>query len=363
MTNIYKNWLKTQALASVMQPLSVPIDSNAEDYLADQGYGKLGWRHLRRRVQFALSGQKKYLKNHLQTSWKRGLWIYKGIPQIGDALMDLAPRSLLQQQGFKIDLYTDPHLASMFNDDPWFEQVYDNTQTISSEIYDFVIVPSYKGRSLRHKSSLTPKLSWVSMHDFYTGPEFNRGQFATQRIIDLLGCKATQLEFVQHQQQKLLLLATAPTEKRNFKKIAFALGGVDELRTYKHWLSLATALTDSGINIEFTLLGSANALEAAQEITSRSSNALRINNHVNKTSITECRNLIHQQDLLITADGGLMHLGSTTGTKLVSLFHSTVKPHWRLSGKHLNAALQSTTSSVSDIPLSLITQKAIDALQ
>lgn len=362
MISTYNDWLRKQALSSVTQPLSVGVDSNDENYFRDQGYEKLGWRHFRRRVQFALSGQQKHLKNHIEPNWKRGLWIYKGVPQIGDALMDLAPRSLLRQQGICIDLYTDTHLAAMFNGDPWFERVYDDAQTIKSQNYDFVIVPSHKGRSLRHKSRLLPNLAWISMHGFYTGPEFHRGKFATQRIMDLLEHEATELEFAQHQQQKLRPLVSRPAERRDFTKIAFALGGVDASRTYNDWVPLTKALLRDSKKIEITLLGSTNAEETARVLMSACAATTRISNQVNHTDLPECRDLIQQQDVIIAADGGLMHLGATTKTRLVSLFHVGVDPLWRLSGAHLQSALQSATNKVSDIPVSTVVQGISKAL-
>ena len=358
----YRNWLKTQALSSITQPLSSCVDSNGEDYLADQGYEKLGWRHFRRRVQFALSRQQKHLKNYIQPTWKRGLWIYKGVPQIGDALMDLAPRSLLRDQGFCVDLFTDSHLAAMFKDDPWFERVYDDPARIAGENYDFVIVPSHKNRSLKHKSQLASDLPWVSMHGFYTGPEFHRGKFATQRLIDLLGCRSTELEFFRHQQQKLKPLAPASSVHARTTKIALALGGVDEARTYGNWLAVAEKIRQTDHAIELTLLGSSNAVGAVRAFMSQFSNPLRVYDQVNKTDITECRKLIGQQDLLIAADGGLMHLGAATAANMVSLFHKEVDPRWRLSGPCLQYALQSSTNTINDIAVETIVKACTDAL-
>ena len=358
----YSDWLKRQALASVTQPLSSMIDSNDEDYLHAQGYDKLGWRHFRRQVQFALSGQQKHLQGEIFPSWKKVLWIYKGIPQIGDALMDLAPRSLLWQQGFCVDLFTDPHLAAMFKDDLWLDRVFDDPRLITGQNYDFVIVPSHKNRSLRHKARLAPHLPWVSMHGFYTGPEFHRGKFATQRLLDLLGCETTELEFSAHQRQKLRPLEHPANGPRKITRIAIALGGVDAARTYDHWLTVAETLFQNGNDIDLTLLGSGNAVEVARAFMSQFSNQRRVVDQVNKTDITECRRLIGQQDLLIAADGGLMHLGATTAAKLVSLFHKEVDPRWRLSGPHLPSALQSSTHAVSDIAVQTIVKACTDAL-
>lgn len=358
----YKEWLKIQALLAVTQPLSSRVVSNDEDYLRAQGYEKLGWRHFRRQLQFAFSGQQKYLKNEIRPNWKKVLWIYKGIPQLGDALMDLAPRSLLRQQGFCVDLFTDTHLAAMFRNDPWLDHIYDDPARITGENYDFVIVPSHKNRSLKHKVRLAARLPWVSMHGFYTGPEFHRGKFSTQRLIDLLGCSSTEPEFFWHQQQKLRPLDPPVNAPGRITRIAIALGGVDAARTYGHWLSVAEKLFQQYRSIELTLLGSNNAVEVTRVFMSRFSHPQSAFDQVNKTDITECRRLIGQQDLLIAADGGLMHLGATTAVKLVSLFHKEVDPRWRLSGACLQSALQSSTDTVSDIAVEAIVKACTDAL-
>jgi ADP-heptose:LPS heptosyltransferase len=359
----YESWLKRQALISVTQPLSFRVESNEADYANEVGYKKLGWRHFRRALAFALSGQNEHLSHRIEQSWKKGLWLYKGIPQIGDSLMDLAPRSLLHQQGFCIDLYTDSHLAKLYSGDPWFNRVHDDPQTIANQDYDFVIVPSHKSRSLRTKSLLLPGHPWISMHGFYTGPDFHRAKFATQRIIDLLGYEASEQNFFLHQDQKLVPLAEPPAARRTIKKIAFALGGVHPSRTYQHWGQLAKALVnDQTDKIEFTLLGSGNAVDAAQVFMNEFSETLQAFNQVNKTSLAECRELIHQQDLFIAVDGGLMHLGATTATRLVSLFNSEISPLWQLSGAHLQSAIQSATRDVNDIPVNAIVKAARNSL-
>ena len=358
----YRNWLQQQALASVTQPLSSRVDSSDEDYLQAKGYEKLGWRHFRRRVQFLMSGQQKYLANAIDPGWKKALWIYKGIPQIGDALMDLAPRGLLRQQGFYVDLFTDSHLAALFKDDPWLDRVGHDPQLIADQNYDFVIAPSNMNRSLKYKAQLAPRLPWVSMNGFYTGPEFHRGKFSTQRLLDLLGHETTELEFSRHQQQKLSPLEFSVHSPQRTTRIAIALGGVDLARTYCHWLAVAKALFQTSQNIELTLLGSGNAVEVARAFIGQVSHPQNVVDQVNKTDLAQCRSLISQQDLLIAADGGLMHLGTTTAVKLVSLFHNKVQPHWRLSEPHLRSALQSTTHAVSDIAVQAIVQACTDAL-
>lgn len=345
--------LRKQAKLSVTQPLSRPVSANDAVYLAHTGFQKLGWRQVRRAIYFRLSGQEKYGQARISADWKRGLWLYKGIPQIGDALMDLAPRCLLAEQGLTMDLYTDAHLAAMFADDPWLDRVLCNSEDVRLKNYDFVIVPSFKRRSLKEKIFLLPDTPWISMHGFYTGPEFHRGEFAAQRLADALSLTHSPTELAQHSRQKLKPLprtepAPAPAARI---KLAIALGGVDPLRSYQNWLTLAQALAKIA-SLDITLLGSTNALDEARAFECQWAGPLH--NAVNKTDLWQCRQLINEQDIVIACDGGLMHLTVTTPTQMVSLFTSTVEPAWRLPADRLDSALKSNTDDVNGIAPSKI---------
>ena len=116
--------LKQLALATTTPQLRRPVSTaSSQEYISEAGYRKLGWRALRRRLVFLMSGQAKSKINSLTNAGRRGLWLYFGEGQIGDALMDLAPRSLLHARGFSMDLLTDKHIARLFEGDPWFTRV------------------------------------------------------------------------------------------------------------------------------------------------------------------------------------------------------------------------------------------------
>jgi hypothetical protein len=194
MFSIYKNWLQRKALLSTTQDISHAVANNEAAYRAETGIAKLAWRQVRREISFSFSGETKLLQTKINPGWTKGLWLYKGIPQIGDALMDLAPRNMLEEAGLSIDLLTDKHLAKMFENDTWFDRVFDEAALIDTSRYDFVIVPSHKRRSLKYKSHLFPQTPWVSIASFYTGPEYHRGEFASQRLADLLGRSLSKTE-------------------------------------------------------------------------------------------------------------------------------------------------------------------------
>ena len=355
--------LEKWAMLSVTQPLSQSVCANDSAYLASTGVSKLGWRQFRRAAYYGLCGHAANCCQNIQPHWRRGLWLYKGISQIGDALMDLAPRSLLTANGLAIDLFSDTHICELFEGDSWFGQVFSSIDLMQADHYDFVIVPSNKKRSLGHKRGPLAKLPWVSMHGFYTGPEFNRADFAAQRLFDALGIIGTLDELQNHAVQKLAPLISPHSSNKiqneSPVKIAFALGGVDCHRTYSKWENVALSIVTNK-PIDLTLLGSSNAILAADKFLAAW--PYRLTNMVNKTNLTQCRRIINEQDLLIASDGGLMHLGITTKTKLISLFPSHIRPEWRLPKSMQINSITSMSRNVSDIDPNIIANKIMQEL-
>lgn len=351
----FSSLLQRWGKLSVTQPLAQFVDANDEDYLLHTGIKKLGWRHFRRLVYFRLSGQCDLCRPSIPPGSIRCLWLYCGVPQIGDALMDLAPRSLLQQSGIRVDLYTEPHLATLFATDRYFEKIWSSPDDLKSAAYDFVIVPSNKRRSLKIKAKYLPLLPWLSMQGFYTGPEFHRAKFATQRLLEALAMTADTQQFNFHSRQKLSTLPSAgrANDVRRLK-LAIAVGGVDPRREYLRWHDVVRLLVRQ-FDVSLTLLGSENGSQAGKDIESAWPG--KISNQVGRTSLAQCRNLINEQDVFISCDGGLMHLALTTSAHLVSLFQSSVSPRWRLPDDLLGGAIQSATIDVNAISPESILEK------
>lgn len=344
------SWLERLGRLQVTQPLSEPVPANDEAFTAHTGLRKLGRRQLRRSLYLHFSGQKKSLHASINPSWRRGLWLYRGVPQIGDALMDLAPRSLLKAKGIAMDLCSEPHIAALFQGDPWFGKVFDSAAALKAQDYDFVIVQSYKSRSLRDKVSFLPALPWISIHGFYTGPEFHRASFAARRLCDALSVEPDAGGFAAHARQKLAALPHVPDAPGAARpvRIALALGGVDPLRTYTRWLELRVRL-ERRFPVEWTLLGSSNGTGAAKAFAAQASPVTAIHNLVGQTSLARCREAMQSQDVLVACDGGLMHLGVTTDARLVALFTATVSPRWRLPFDLQATALVSPGNAVDGV--------------
>lgn len=345
--------LKQLALETTTPQLKRPVSAvPAQKYMAEMGYKRLGWRAVRRSLIFVLSGQAKSKINSLRTVGNRGLWLYFGEGQLGDALMDLAPRSLLQKQGFRMDLLTDKPIAHLFQEDPWFEMVTDDVSLLTGVPYDFAIVLSNKRRSIQHKRKYFKKLPWVSILESFSGPDFHRAGYATQRLSDLLGLEMIPSEFVCHANQKLrprldsidFKFQTAQVKNA----VALCLGGVDPLRTFTGWATVITELMQCGKN-EFLLIGGDNGVSEARQIKQKFGNLAFVHDYVGKCSIAQSHDLLAAALVVVCADGGLMHLAATTTTPIVALFSSTIQPEWRLLSRPTAAFVCSSSPDVNDI--------------
>jgi ADP-heptose:LPS heptosyltransferase len=355
--NFLPSPIRALGLSSVQQPVSIPVAGNTKAYLEEIGINKLGWRAFRRELVYRWSQQDQFRIDKIPRQSKRGLWMYFGVPQIGDALMDLAPRSIFRELGVEIDLLVEPPLAQLFEGDAWFSKVLPNEHAALENSYDFVIVPSYKNRSLGPKAKLLPQSRWTSLHERFTGPEFHRARFATQRLVDLFGLQTDETSFSFHAKQKIRYETNEhATSLLKPCTVALALGGVDAYRTYEQWVEVVNLLVQDGWK-NFLLLGSPNGRPAAEAICASGPKSSNMLNMVGQTNLRQCHFLLSQSKFAIAADGGLMHLAVAANTPVVSLFQSTVHPQWRLPSEWIGAAIQSTTSRVNDIPAYLVQQR------
>jgi heptosyltransferase-2 len=352
-----KTVLIERAIASITTPIQSKIDTNNEDYLKKVGLKKLCWRALKRLIPLKLSGQKKLLLPKLDlTKHKRCLWLYYDAPQIGDALMDLAPRSLLNDLGVKIDLFTHEHIAKLFIGDQLFNRVESDPSKIDCQQYDFVIVTNFTWRALRHKQTYAKKLPWVSIFAEFTGPEVNRSLLSTLRLAELTNTKLSQDAINRHSSQKLILSDSNVQSIKNKDYMVLAIGGVDMKRTYRGWNELLYEIEKKLKLKKVLLVGSQNGLDDAVQIMAQS-HKLNIQNFVNETSLKECLSIMQKAKAIIAADGGLMHLAVSSEAPLISLFHNEIKPLWRLPQRYLPFAISSSSEFVNDINVKEIIQK------
>lgn len=344
-----KHKLVREAIDSISQPISEPVHTNKQSYLLEKGIRKLGWRAIRRLFAFSISGQKKYLVSNVDSEeWKRCLWLYYDVPQVGDALLDLAPRSLLQEMGIKVDLYTHKHLADLFAEDSWLNLVGTDPSTINTMDYDFVIISSFKWRSLKHKFFHARKLPWISIFGKFSGPELNRAIYSTKKIAEIFNKKLNHLDLAFHGLQKLSLKKYSNEVTLLPNSVAITIGGVDSTRTYENWHAVISGLQNVGVE-NIILIGNENGTVYIPHIMTLQDVGFNIHDHVGKTTLKECRQLMQSTSVIIAADGGLMHLAITCNKPVIGLFNQAINPAWRLPESLLALSIQSNTRDINDI--------------
>ena len=361
MNRLAPAWLRGLAQDCWTQPLSQPVPADT-GFASRKSLASLLVRSLRRRMQLRWCGQQPLRSERLQPSWKRLLWVHEGMPQIGDALMDLAPRSLLVQAGHSVDLLAAPHLAALFAGDRWFGQVHtldhkalDQTTPLAAQ-YDAVILLSDDRRSLQFKRQHLASLPWLSLHGLYNGPDFHRGRFSAQRHADWLGLDLPATALAQHARQKLALdpaaARWAQQQPGAAGAVLLALGGVVADRSYRHWPAVVAALRPLGRR-QWVLVGSANGRTAADAVLAAAQTDKPAGDQlldlVGQTSLQQVQALAAQARAVLCCDGGLMHLALCTSTPVLGLFSADIQPAWRLPMGQEGNSLQAPTRSVSSL--------------
>ena len=341
------------------QPLSNPVPADDAGFAARKGMLRVAVRSVRGALQLRSSGQRPRLRARLDPAWRRLLWIHEGMPQIGDALMDLAPRSLLREHGLSVDLYAPPHIASLFEGDRWFEHSLSRPDDLAEQGYDAAIVLGNSRRALLTKRRHLRRLPWVSLHGDYNGPDFHRAQFATQRLADLLGIVLNAADFDRHSAQKLHWLADDAIEDAAPQvpegSVALVLGGVRAQRIYPHWAQVLHGLQALGLR-HVVLLGADNGRAQAAQLMATSTPPFGPLDLVGRTTLRQAHAVLGRCAVAACCDGGLMHLALTTDCPVVALFDSSIDPAWRLPRSARITALRSASDAVDGVPPESVVQ-------
>lgn len=365
----FGRYLTATAIKCLTQPLNKKVLAvKPLDYVLETGASRIIQRFWYRKTIFLLGGQHLFQKHEIDKKWKRGLFLYFGENQIGDALMDLAPRTMLSKYGLSVDLLTTPHIAELYSGDLWFSAVHSDPRLLTATNYDFAIVLNNKRRSLTCKRLYFNSLPWLSIHENYFGPDFFRAGFVAQKFADFLHVELQKDEFFYHSRQKLVFQASVSdsTAFMNYslsaKSIVICVGGVDATRTYLHWGKVLERVSYI-YPLSVILLGSANGVSQAEEMAVRYSETVHIQNYVGKTTIAQVQQLMANCQLVACADGGLMHLAATTQVALVALFSNAIDPQHRLILDEAYDMISSPTIDVNDIPVISVSDAILRRMQ
>jgi heptosyltransferase-2 len=346
-------WIRRQGLGIVTQPLANKVDGTEKDYIQTEGLMKLGLRIIRRKLMLRRTGQSSTLRMSADPTWRKGLWIYQRTPQIGDALMDLACRSFFKECNCSVDLLTDANIEVLLQNDPWFNDVTSDVNTLLHRDYDFVVIQSIHHRSLQDKIKYFKVKPWVCMQGFYDVPDFARAQWGAHRLADLW--KKTEVaDFSFHAKQKLFFDTTA--NPRDIS-LTLVLGGKDPSRTYEDWAGVLEGLAKNGA-LTVTLIGTGEQAESSARDLLQLGLGIKVSNLVNQLKLQQCLQILARTQLLLVADGGAMHMGVAMNVpKIVSLFIETITPELRLPINYQLNAITSPTGNVKDISAHQIAAK------
>ena len=355
----WRSPLRALAEACVQQPLRLPVPDDAAGFAARKGPWRMALRTARHHLLLRCSGQLPTLRQCIKPGWSRVLWIHEGMPQIGDALMDLAPRSLLAERGMQVDLFASEHIATLFERDAWFAHSLHRPDDVRVENYDVAIVLSHDHKARVSKRARVATLPWVSLQGFYGGPDFHRARFVTQRLADLLSQRLAPEEFAWHSAQKLRVKPEAADWAAHVQAapggVALVLGGVWPARTYRHWVEILSALYTYGMR-SFVLIGSANGRAMADQLAAHCAADMTLADFVGRTTLPQAHALLAQSAAVVCTDGGLMHLALTTTTPVVALFNTEISPEWRFPVHVQGIGLRSPGHEVSEIAPELIAE-------
>lgn len=322
--------------------------SNARSFAAQTTLSKKVWLRFKRDLALALTGQLFCQHAAIPANAKRVLYVYLGMPQLGDSIMDLSARTLWAQRGLEVDLFTHASIASFYEGDPSFARVLSNRADLAKS-YDFVVLQSYNWKCLKLKWRHCLTTPVLSLHGHYYGPEFNRFDFARQAWARALGLPASQVGVVVKPVFNLKL--DHQSHVREQDTIALALGGVVSWRTYGRWVELIAHVQRTLPKHRWLLLGAENGLSSAAEVMAyfeKMSQAHLVENRVNQLTLPDVFKRLQKVTLLVTADGGLLHLAKAAQAPVVALMAGPIHPAMRFDGGDLASVIHAPVA-VNDI--------------
>ncbi len=357
-----KAYLHRYASALYKPSFGARVASNARSFAAQTTLSKKVWLRFKRDLALALTGQFFCQHAAIPASAKRVLYVYLGMPQLGDSIMDLSARTLWGRRGLEVELFTHASIASFYEGDPSFARVLSNRADLAKS-YDFVVLQSYNWKCLKLKWRYFLTKPFLALHGHYYGPEFNRLDFARHAWGRALDLTASQ-QNVAVKSVFNLKLDHQPHDREQ-DTIALALGGVVSWRTYSRWFELIAHAQRALPQHRWLLLGAENGLSGAGEVMSyfeKTAQTHLVENCVNQLTLTQVFKRLQKVALLVTADGGLLHLGKAAQAPMVVLMAGPIHPTMRFDGGD-PASVIHATAAVDDIDPMQVAQAVEQSVQ
>lgn len=337
------SFIDRYAAATWTPPFPQPLPSDATAYSQCVPIWKMAQRRARRELNLWLQGQSGLRRERIEPA-RRLLWIYKGMPQVGDSLMDLAARVLLIGRVDSVDLLIDAHLVPLYAADQVFDRVsHDPAQLAPAESYDLVLLHSASSHSLQDKLHSFRHQPFVHMHGIYTGPEFNRTLFGFYRLAQLLGIKPVTDELA-HRTRPVMWssavdIAAIDALGLPSDSVAMSVGGVHDWRTYTRWDDVLTLLRAAGWQRPILLIGANNGAALRDRLMVSHGFDDQVIDCVGRHTLGQTHALLQRCRLALCADGGLLHLAHAADVPAVGLFAGIINPAFRLTTANRTRAL------------------------
>jgi ADP-heptose:LPS heptosyltransferase len=147
--------------------------------------------------------------------------------------------------------------------------------------------------------------------------------------------------------------------------VALALGGVVPWRTYGRWVELITHVQRTLPTHRWLLLGAENGLSSAAEVMAYFEQTGQMHLAENKVavlSLPQVFNRLQEVTLVVTADGGLLHLAKAAQAPVVALMAGAIHPAMRFESSDLARVIH-TPEAVNDIDAARVAQAVEQAAQ
>jgi heptosyltransferase-2 len=277
--------------------------------------------------------------------------------------MDLSPRTLWAEKGLQVDIYTNSVIASFYENDPSFHKIISAPKDLAAE-YDFIVLQSYSWKCLKFKWRYCFFKPFATLHGHYYGCEFNRLVFAEAAWRDVMQLPSPSLNGQSPCPAvfNLSLDHTSDVSTRLKNKVALAVGGIVDWRTYANWAHVVAKVHDHVPDVEWVLIGSENGIAAAEALMQRYQANIKITNLVCKLSLNEVFRHLQNVSLLVAADGGLMNVGRAAKVPIVALFAREIHPLMRFAECD-SAYVIHAQESVADIPVNVVEESIVTSLE
>ena len=312
-------------------PFKYHIPNYIEDFYSQGNVLKRRIKFFKRSIYISLMGQRKLELFSILPSHQKILWINVSAPSIGDSLMDLSSRVLLN--GRNIDLFTSQNTVEIYSNDKIFNRVYSSPELAAKNKYDLVIIDSYSTRSMKIKLKIASKVNYIGMYGYFNGPELNRVLFSFHQMNNLLKYYYSESSINKIAKPSITVsdFDLKLVKSLNLPNFFFAIviGGEWEYRTYNKWSEVIDKLTKKNKKLNLVFVGSDNAKESAKDLTEAFPRD-NIFNCVAKFTFNQTAQIIKGAKILLCCDGGLMHSANAVNTPIVPLFAKLI-PTMRLT--------------------------------